>query len=410
MSSIIQRMAIDEEKLKSALASDQGEAGPFLQYDLIYDQIKEARREDDETLSQGIWQTDLKRADWPLVESLCIDSLENKTKDLQLLGWLCESWIVLDHLPGFQRGIHLMTELLVKFWDTIHPLPEDGDYEYRLRILDWCHENLANRLIFVPVVEGSDFTMNLADWIDAVNLDLIVKRSQDGKSLLAKAESSNRMTLNKFRYNLKKATFDSLKCTLKETEDAQKALSELTTCLREKLGPAAPVFLKIKTNLDDILRICKTGLEILESEQNSLRAKNQAQEIPSESIENLLTDHSENASQNPSENVDDNTLTVNGRSEAYQALSDIGAFLKSLDPHSPAPYLIELVVKWQNKSLVEILSELPKQTEGPYQLLRVLGNAANQQPIMNVPPPPQVPSTDQGFNMINPAMFKGGHS
>ncbi len=404
MSSVIQRVAIDEEKLKEPICCDHGEAGLFLQYDPIYDQIKEARREDDETLSQGIWQTELKRADWFLVESLCIDSLQTKTKDLQILAWLCEVWTVLDHISGLQRGVQLTEYMVRNFWQSLHPLPEGEDHEYRLRIFDWFHEIIANRLMFVPIVQGPDFSMNLADWISAVNMDTIAKRSTDGKNMLAKAEASNKMTLNRFRKNLKRSAPGFLETVLKETENAQKALESLLSCLKEKLGLGAPIFAKIKLGLDDILRICKTGLE-LKAEESKNRAPTPPQsQLVEDSIENLL-----NTNETPHEimphngNEDDGTLTVSGRKDAYQALADIGAFLKSLDPHSPAPYLIDLIVKWQDKSLVDILSDLPKETDGPHQLLRVLGNAANQPtpPVVNVVSPPAQPMP------LNPSMFSG---
>ena len=75
------RQEIDEAILLTPLSEGDG-VGKYLRYDPLYDQIKDARREDDVTLSQGIWQTEIKRADWPLVETLCLDALTTKTKDL----------------------------------------------------------------------------------------------------------------------------------------------------------------------------------------------------------------------------------------------------------------------------------------------------------------------------------------
>ena len=63
--------------------------GDNLYYDPVYDQIKEARREDDPTLSQGVWEFDLKKADWAVVENLCSRALITQTKrssNCQLVG------------------------------------------------------------------------------------------------------------------------------------------------------------------------------------------------------------------------------------------------------------------------------------------------------------------------------------
>ena len=51
-------------------------AGELLRYDGTYDRIQEARREDDQRLSQGIYQTNHKRADWETGEAICLEALE----------------------------------------------------------------------------------------------------------------------------------------------------------------------------------------------------------------------------------------------------------------------------------------------------------------------------------------------
>ncbi len=49
-----------------------------------YDAIIEARREDNAALPQGVWQRELKRADWAAVERLCAETLAARSKDLQV--------------------------------------------------------------------------------------------------------------------------------------------------------------------------------------------------------------------------------------------------------------------------------------------------------------------------------------
>ncbi len=89
---------IDFEALLAPI-SDDNPVGESLRYEGTFDQIKEARRED-EVLSQGDWSRDLKVADWPKVIQLATTALTQKTKDLQLAAWLVEGitnmigWIV----------------------------------------------------------------------------------------------------------------------------------------------------------------------------------------------------------------------------------------------------------------------------------------------------------------------------
>ncbi|HZZ40294.1 MAG TPA: type VI secretion system ImpA family N-terminal domain-containing protein, partial [Acidobacteriaceae bacterium] len=90
--------------------------GEWLRYQGTYDQVREMRREDDAGLPQGVWQSELKRADWGAVETLCAEALVHRSKDLQLAAWLLEAWIQMDSFAGASRGIELMRRLCADFW------------------------------------------------------------------------------------------------------------------------------------------------------------------------------------------------------------------------------------------------------------------------------------------------------
>jgi len=64
--------------------------GVDLRYDtklLVFDKIKEARRQDDE-LAQGAWQAERKTANWPVVIKLAQDTLATTSKNVQLAAYL----------------------------------------------------------------------------------------------------------------------------------------------------------------------------------------------------------------------------------------------------------------------------------------------------------------------------------
>ena len=64
--------------------SEENPCGEYLRYEPIYDEIQEYRREDDPQLSQGVWERDIKKANWPQLLITCEDLLKHKTKDLQI--------------------------------------------------------------------------------------------------------------------------------------------------------------------------------------------------------------------------------------------------------------------------------------------------------------------------------------
>src|SRR5277367_6521493 len=140
--------------------------GEWLRYEGTYEQIRDARREDDIGLPQGVWQTELKRANWDAVEQLCAEALTRRSKDLQLAAWLLEAWIQLDSFAGAARGIELMRRLCSAYWEQMFPAL-DADMESRLAPIQWVNDKLSRRLRLLrltqPTMEGIP-AYSLAEW------------------------------------------------------------------------------------------------------------------------------------------------------------------------------------------------------------------------------------------------------
>src|SRR5271163_115057 len=102
-------------------------SGANLRYDPLYDQIKEARRQDD-TGPQGDWQRERKIADW-----------------------LTEAALHREKFAGLQQGLDLLRGLLEQFWDTLYPEIEDDDLEPRIVLLGWVGDRLVDPVRFTPI-------------------------------------------------------------------------------------------------------------------------------------------------------------------------------------------------------------------------------------------------------------------
>lgn len=105
-------------------------AGDDLRYTQVHEAIKEARRSED-GLAMGDWQREVKGADWDKVTTLAIETLTQKSKDLQIAAWLTEALTIVEGFDGLGSGLLIMAGLLEKFWDTAYPLVKDDDLEYR---------------------------------------------------------------------------------------------------------------------------------------------------------------------------------------------------------------------------------------------------------------------------------------
>lgn len=139
-------------------------SGENLRYTTVYDQIKEARRADDQ-LDRGEWRIELKRSDWELAIKLCSDALAHKSKDLQIAVWLTEALLHKYGFSGLGFGLELICELMTHYWGTLYPEIEDDDFDYRIGPLTYLNEKLPTIVNQVPLSEPDRAKVyNYFDW------------------------------------------------------------------------------------------------------------------------------------------------------------------------------------------------------------------------------------------------------
>lgn len=133
-------------------------SGISLRYDRIYDQIKEARTEDDDTIPSGLWSRQIKKADYAQVIKLAGEALAVKSKDLQLAAWLTEAHVKREGIGLVQPCFRLIQDLQEQFWDTLYPEIEDGDAGMRAVPIEWASNRIAAILREAPITkEGLSF-------------------------------------------------------------------------------------------------------------------------------------------------------------------------------------------------------------------------------------------------------------
>jgi len=127
--------------IDALLAPIPGEnpAGEDLRYSPIYDDLKEARRADDQ-LERGEWQREIKTSDWGKVISIAIEALSKKSKDLQIAAWLTEALIRKEDFSGLATGLRLMLGLLKNYWENLYPPLEEGDLDFRAAPLQFLND------------------------------------------------------------------------------------------------------------------------------------------------------------------------------------------------------------------------------------------------------------------------------
>jgi type VI secretion system protein ImpA len=329
-------------------------SGIDLRYDtklLIYDKIREARRQDD-GLAQGDWQSERKIANYPAVIKLAQDTLATVSKDLQLAAWLTEAMLATEQYSGLCQGLTLCKDLLANFWETVYPLIEDGDRELRAKPLSWMGSMLDVPLRSTPLVSEGYSWFAYQD-SRKVGFEDQAKTDKDRKTR-AKLIEDGKIAPEVFD----KAFADTPKAFyLKAEKDLDKclaALESLETFCNEHFEDDAPPFGKLKTALT----------EVRHTVHSLLSKKREKEPDPVEEVPVVEAVQAEAVTQ------EEGTATASAvplgavlmaePGDLRQAVASIAAgaaFLRKREPLSPAPYLILRGLRWGELRTVSRLSD-----------------------------------------------------
>jgi type VI secretion system protein ImpA len=310
-------------------------SGDSLRYSGVYDAIQNARRAE-EIPNPGEWKHELKVADWQAVADLATEALASKAKDLQIAAWLTEAKVKQAGFSGLRDGLELLREMNGRFWDSIHPLPDDGDLELRAGPFEWLNDKLPHSIREIPITGGQQYSFlkyresREVDEIGRKNRELMNASIREGKITIEQFDSSVAATPREFYEIL----FADLVASLKQCE-------KLGASVDEKFGANAPSFMGIKQAIED----CRSVVEPI------LKKK---REIDPDPIESIVTTNGgppqtsdsgavearfpDKAAGSPIQPID--------RSDALRRLETIADFFHRTEPHSPVAYLVERAVRW----------------------------------------------------------------
>lgn len=340
--------------------------GESLRYQGTYDRIADARREDDPSLSQGIYKSTLKCAEWSTAEAICVEALTNRSKDLQIAGWLLEAWLHQYGFAGVTSGLTLLAGLCEEFWDQLHPTVEAGDLEARIAVFDWIEHKLTLKLKQIPLTLPSGVvneTYSYVDWESACHFEnLAMKDPRALQEALAKINP----TLATFRAAIT-GTDPSFHYEMaQDLDNAIEACLALEQVLEEKCGKDAPLLRQFKEALSLIQQLVSQDLHARD-QQVAPVSEEEADPLEAEEAEDGLW------SSGP----------IRSRADAYRRLSEAADYLLRTEPHSPTPYLVMRAVEWGNMSLPELLQQIVRNEGEMNEIDRLLRLTGKRWPDMS---------------------------
>ena len=313
--------------------------GEPLRYTEVYDRIREARREDDDNLPQGVWKSEIKKADWDQVDRLCQDALKNRSKDLQIAAWLTEAWLHLEGTGGLSRGLDLILDLTRTYWDTLYPQMNGGGYEHRIVPYDWINTRLSEEAQWVLISMPSDraaLPYRLLDLNEANRREFSSKKSQPPEA--SQPHGGVPLTLANISLSIDQTPTAFYRYMDESCIAALERMTDLEEELRTHLRGEAPGFYRLREKVEAIQRFTRQVLS-KRGEKKEGKKKMMESELLSRSLKKSALGPIEN------------------REQAYAILGEVAAYLERIEPHSPTPYLIRRAMTWGGMSLSELVSD-----------------------------------------------------
>ncbi len=327
----------------------RADKSPVSDYQTIRDARKAAsdseRRIDqgDDTAGSPDWRAVLERGTKVLTE---------KSKDLEITAYLIEALVRLHGFAGLRDGFRLARELVERFWNGLHPPPEDSDTETRFSHILWLNGIDKPGTLIVPVRK-------------------IPLTGQTSLGRFNLAHQQQALSLNKMTdAKLRQKKIDEGLVTL---EMLQKAVSETPSKfyadMVEDITQGREEFRRFGAAL-----IEKSGYDPSSSELNGVLesyldvVKDLARDkLPKAPVPSSTPPPSEGAPQGqpipPTAQVVDPSV-IKDRNDALDRLVKIARYFREHEPQSIIPFALEQVVNWGKMPLPELLVELIPE-EGP---------------------------------------------
>lgn len=326
-------------------------SGPNLYYDKVFEQIKEARVEDDDSIPTGDWARAPKKADRVFVIKQAGDTLAKRSKDLRLAGWYVESVLRKEGFGQLVGGIELLWKLQDQFWETLHPeLDDDGNADIRIGAAEAASNLIGLSVQALPLTRSG---FNFGQYGDARALGYDAdERSDERQAARQDAISLGRATAD----DLLKALNGTPKAFYVETDAtlarALEVLDELERFQEEKYGNDYPSMSKLKSAMEDVKRVVGSVLAEKRKTEPDAVAEEPAEEVEEAVAEEVdpFAQYDAVAEETPEATVfravaapARKKVAAGVPTDAEGAYAQVGAsaeFLRGLDAASPVAYLL----------------------------------------------------------------------
>ena len=286
--------------------------------------------------------------DWKRVRDLAIEVIADKSKDLWIAAWLVEALAREHGFAGLRDGFRLVRELAERYWDDIHPRPDEDGYVHTVAQLtglngDDSEGALIAPIEAIPITQGtSERPLTSADYKQAAELEQTTDADRRAQRIAQGA-----VTMQMFERAVAETPPEFFQELIEDIEQAIREFERMGEVLDERCGqnedgyPAAPP----TSNIHNALEGCRD------------RVRSLARHVL-EGAEAEREEEASDAAAAQGAQPSASTGKITTREDAFRTLLQVADFFRRTEPHSPVPYALEQVVRWGRMSLPELMAEL----------------------------------------------------
>jgi len=284
--------------------------------------------------------------DWRTVLKLATDLLSQHSKDLWIAAWAIEALCRLHGFAGLRDGFRLTRELAERFWDGIHPAPDEEGYLTTVAQLTGLNGDDSDGALIAPINnipitdEGTYGRLTSAQYKDA-------------------ADGRGEMPLEAFDRAALETSTEFFEGLVENIAQAQAEFAALTTVLERKCGESQDGYSTAppSSQISGALRDCLDRVKSIA--RHRLAPDEETGDEPGALVE-----------VGGGVPADRKTMT---REDAFRLLLQVSEYFRKTEPHSPVSYSLEQAVRWGRMSLPDLLGELIKDETARDDIFRRVG-------------------------------------
>ena len=314
--------------------SEDEVCGPDLEYDNDFLALTQAAAGKPETQFAPA-----EPPDWRGVFSQA-EELNTRTRDLRVANLWLRARLRLEGFATLASGLRLFEQLLTRWWDELHPRPEDGDAFARINVLGELNSleaTLGDVRASLVLDDRSIGQISVRD-IEIAMGDLTPR---DDESVPSRGQIESMLA---------DAVADNPQVNTQAT-DALAALDALTECLSNRLGYGElPDFSALRTMLDSVSAVSPSAVNI------SADADDLAGMLNDLGIDDGSSSD-EPAAPARRGRSGGGLGSIDSRADAVRAIDLVCAYLEKNEPTNPAADLLRRAQRLIDRNFLQLVRE-----------------------------------------------------